>query len=291
MTTVNGGRSLPGASAANSPTQQKRYGFGVVGRDRPGMDHLAQTVEALGYDELWTNDWAADSRGASALGLVAAWSKATSRITLGVGVIPLSERTPAAIAQEVRRLELPLERVVIGVGSGTSGSLALVRDGVRELRSMLPTVVIAVAALGPKMCALAGEVADIVLPNWLIASAVPAFRKDVAIGSARAPRSLPTIAAYVRVTIGPDAEQRLRGEMERHRGSSSPVDALIRRQRVAPATVGVAAATPTDLTNQLAVYRRELDTCIVRGVPASDDVEAWLEIADWAAPGRATNEV
>ena len=70
---------------------------------------------------------------AEGLQSLAAVSAATSHITMGVGVIPLDARPPAVIAQRLRSLALPLDRLVLGVGSGNSkSSLALVRDGSRR---------------------------------------------------------------------------------------------------------------------------------------------------------------
>jgi hypothetical protein len=36
----------------------------------------------------------------------------------------------------------------------------------------------------------------------------------------------------------------------------------------------------------LAPYRQALDTCVVRGLPAGDDLNDWLAIARAAAPTR-----
>ena len=55
----------------------------------------------------------------------------------------------------------------LGVGSGGSDRpLATVRVGVSRFASFCPKRDLYVAALGPKMCQLAGEIADGVLFNW-----------------------------------------------------------------------------------------------------------------------------
>src|SRR5262249_12413432 len=122
----------------------------------------AREAETLGYSSLWVNHpGATDGLAALALG-----AQETRRIELGIGVIPLHTRGPQSIAEGVRANGLPLDRLLLGVGSPNPGSLKRVRDGVTELRAKLQTKLV-VAALGPQMCRLAGEIADGVLFNWL----------------------------------------------------------------------------------------------------------------------------
>ncbi|MDO8476376.1 MAG: LLM class flavin-dependent oxidoreductase, partial [Candidatus Rokubacteria bacterium] len=54
-------------------------------------------------------------------------------------------------------------------------------------------------ALGPRMCELAGEVADGVLLNWIPPSAVPASLRHVEAGAKRAGRSLAEVDVSVSV--------------------------------------------------------------------------------------------
>jgi len=115
----------------------------------------AREAEALGYRSFWVNH-PGPVDGLGSLGHAAA---ETRRIDLGVGVIPLHTRGPEAIAEGVRAHGLPPERLLLGVGSPNPEALKRVRDGVAALRAALSTRII-VAALGPKMCHLAGEVAE-----------------------------------------------------------------------------------------------------------------------------------
>jgi alkanesulfonate monooxygenase SsuD/methylene tetrahydromethanopterin reductase-like flavin-dependent oxidoreductase (luciferase family) len=66
-----------------------------------------------------------------------------------------------------------------------------------------PAPRIYLAALGPRMCELAGEVADGVLLNWLPPSAVPVSVGHVEAGAKRAGRSLSDVdvAVYVRTCV------------------------------------------------------------------------------------------
>jgi len=64
------------------------------------------------------------------------------------------------------------------------------------------------AALGPRMCELAGEVADGVLLNWIPPAAVPASVRHVETGAKRAGRSLADVdvAVYVRTCVTDEPE-------------------------------------------------------------------------------------
>src|SRR5439155_7865529 len=93
-------------------------------------------------------------------------ARETQRIELGIGVIPLHTRGPESIVQGVKSTGLPLDRLLLGIGSPNPEALKRVRTGIGELRRQLSTRLI-VAALGPQMCRLAGEIADGVLFNWL----------------------------------------------------------------------------------------------------------------------------
>jgi 5,10-methylenetetrahydromethanopterin reductase len=63
------------------------------------------------------------------------------------------------------------------------------------------------AALGPEMLQLAGEIADGVLLNWIPPEAVPASIEQLKVGAARAGRTLSSfeIASFVRTCVTDDA--------------------------------------------------------------------------------------
>ena len=258
-----------------------RLGFAITSQPRPHLDRLAARVEALGYDELWSND----THEGSGLATLAGCAGATRRIALGVGVIGLSERDPGPIVEEIRRLRLPLDRLVVGLGSGRSRSLEVVRDGVIGLRELLPGTPIAMAAIGPRMCRLAGEIGDVVLLNWATADRIVWSRDRVGEGAAAAGRPTPVLAAYVRVAIGPRARRRLAEETARY-GASPAYRRAFADQGADGRGIGIACRSAKNVAEALGPYRDVLDTTIVRGLPASDGADAWLEIAEAAAPGR-----
>src|SRR5207237_6711504 len=142
------------------------HGDGGLGSERPVMGQgfalfagaapeiiraAAREAEGLGYSSFWVNH-PGSTDGLASLALAAG---ETRRIELGIGVIPLNTRGPASIVQGVKATALPLDRLLLGVGSPNPKSLSRVREGIAELRGKLSTRLI-VAALGPKMCQLAG---------------------------------------------------------------------------------------------------------------------------------------
>lgn len=240
---------------------------------------LGRRLEALGYDELWAND----GRLGSGLATLVAASEGTSRIDLCVGVVPLSERTTDSIASEVAHLGIPHERLVLGVGTGSSSSLALVRDAVADLRTLLPDVRLAIAALGPRMCRLGGEIADTVLLNWASPERIAWARELVEEGARAAERPAPRVAGYVRVAIGADAGARLTAEADRYRGRPRPYTRLFDAQEVGNRGIpGIAAADPREVHDLLEPYREALDSCVVRALPADPSMEGWLAVAEAA---------
>src|SRR5437016_12859281 len=171
----------------------------------------AREAEQLGYSSFWVNH--PDS--IDGLASLAHAAGDTKRIALGIGVIPLHTRGPESIVQGVRGHKLPLDRLLLGVGSPNPNPLGRVRDGVAALRSQLKTRLV-VAALGPKMCRLAGEIADGVLFNWLTPEHAKVSAEWVRAGAAAAGRRPPKRFAYVRVALGPAACDRLVEEAARY---------------------------------------------------------------------------
>lgn len=259
-----------------------RASFGITAGERPWLGQLGAALERLGFDTVWTNDGPGRS-GIAALGFMAARAR---RLELGLGVAPLSERSAVEIADEARGAELPSERLVLGIGSGASRSLALVRDGVGELRELLPGQRIAVAAVGPRMCRLAGELADVVLLNWATPARLAWARDHVAAGAAEARRPMPALAAYIRVALGPGARERLAREADRYARRAPWYAAIMREEGDVP--IGIAIEDADGVRERLAValepYRAVLDEAVVRGLPADDSLDDWLRIAEAAAP-------
>jgi probable F420-dependent oxidoreductase len=169
----------------------------------------AQLAEQVGYTSYWT----AETTGPEAFSVLAAVGAAAPSLDLGTGVLALQLRTPMVVAMAGATLQAlhPDRDIVLGIGISSpvvatrwhgrpygDRPLSEVREYVTLLRSCLsgekvdfdgdhyhvkgfrlgvrlgerrPKIV--VGALNPKMLALAGELADGVLLNYLPASHVP----------------------------------------------------------------------------------------------------------------------
>lgn len=256
-----------------------RTAFGIAAADRADAARLGRDVEALGYDELWVND----TRRGDGLATLAPIAEATSGLLLALGVVALSEQGPPVIADRVRRASIPAARLTVGVGSGASRSLDLVRVGVAELRNLLPDNRIAVAAVGPRMARLAGEVADVVVANWALPDRLAEVRDLIAQGAAEVGRPAPRLVAYVRTALGPGAAARLRGEMDRYAGHGPHYARAFADQPDEIIGIAVESGDPAELATALEPYRSVVDTVVVRGLPPVDTVDEWLRIARGAA--------
>jgi alkanesulfonate monooxygenase SsuD/methylene tetrahydromethanopterin reductase-like flavin-dependent oxidoreductase (luciferase family) len=238
----------------------------------------AREAEALGYTSFWVNHPGATD-GLASLGEAA---KETRRIALGVGVIPLHTRGPESIAEGVRAHALPLDRLLLGVGSPNPGALARVRAGVADLRARFRTRLV-IAALGPQMCRLAGEVGDGVLLNWVTPEYAKRSADLVREGAASAKRPAPTIFAYVRFALGAASQDRLVNEAQRY-AAIPAYGANFERMGVKPETTAIAAHTPQDVAPALAKWKGVVDEVVLRSITPADTVEETLALVRAARP-------
>jgi 5,10-methylenetetrahydromethanopterin reductase len=213
---------------------------GVVLRDPlpwPSLRQIAETAEDTGYEAVFVPEIAARE----AFSTLAALAGATSHMLLGTGVVTIWSRNPIACAMGAATVQdISKGRMVLGIGAGMPpgpraeeyvrgrGSIALVREYVRLVRSALAGEPVAsgepfevagfqlaldqsagpapiwLAALGDRMLALAGEVADGVIMNWCTPERVHEAR-GVVDAAARAAGRDPadvTLSVYVRACLG-----------------------------------------------------------------------------------------
>jgi alkanesulfonate monooxygenase SsuD/methylene tetrahydromethanopterin reductase-like flavin-dependent oxidoreductase (luciferase family) len=260
---------------------QSTRGFGVAGEyPLETIRAVAPAAEAAGYHTFWLSQ----PENRDSLATLADVSGLTQRIKLGIGAIPFTLRGPDEMAGRVRGLNLPLDRLRLGVGSGTGpGSLDRLRDGVRDLRSLLD-VEIVVAPLGPKMCRLAGEVADGVLLNWLTPEFAHSSLQWVQEGADAANRERPLVFTYVRCSLGSDVLPRMQAESARY-GSFPHYARHFKRQGLEPIQTTITAQSPAELRERLAAYEAVLDAVVVRSVTVDDSIEQALELVEAARPG------
>ena len=254
-------------------------GFGVAGTlDHAIVRRLAVAAEEAGYAAFWVNDLP----GGEGLAGLAAAASVTRRLMLGVGVIPLDRQPAETIARRIDELGLPAERLLIGLGSGDGkGGLERVRHGVEALRALTPAR-IAVGALGPKMCRLAGETADAVLLNWLIPEYIPESAQRTLDGAADAGRPRPYIAGYVRVALD---EGITRLEVESGRYASYPAYAAnFARMGAEAIDTTVHGPDRAAIRAGLARYEALLDHTVARCIAAKESEAAYLRVLEAAAP-------
>lgn len=178
------------------------------GGDFAAAADLVRRAESLGYESAWVTH----GLGRDSFLVLAAYGQATSRIGLGNGVVPIYPRHPVVMAQAALTLNEQVGgRFTLGLGVSHRASmdamlgvpikepLAVMREYVAVLRGALgagadfegkhyrahwslalptrpPAPPIYLAALGPKMCELAGEIADGAI-LWLTS---PDYVRDVA---------------------------------------------------------------------------------------------------------------
>lgn len=255
-------------------------GFGVAAGLPPEVARpLAASCAELGYDSLWSND----HPGALGLETLAEFAAAAPAVDLGVAVIALDRQPPEKIAADVERLGLDRGKLWLGVGAGFGAKpLTRMREALPQLREVLPDVRLVLAAMGPKMCELAGAEFDGVFFNWMTPTFAAGAREKVEAGASTAGRQTPSIFGYVRTAIGPDAAERLAKEESFYRDLHDGYRNHFARLGEPEGTVGVAAADAEEAQVQLSAYKA-LDTIVVRGL-ASAKVEPMTAVATAAAP-------
>ena len=214
--------------------REDRLPFGAV------VD-LVRLAEGCGYIGLWIPE----NTGREAFTQLGAFAAATERIHLGPGIANVFTRTPTILAQAAVTLDQASRgRAWLGLGTGHQPvleaghgvrygrPLGRMRDAVRIIRAIVraeplphtavvpasafrletpaprPDLPIYVAALGPRMCQLAGELADGVILNWATPAYVREALANVRLGAERAGRDPAQIdvACYVRVSAGAPAD-------------------------------------------------------------------------------------
>ena len=261
-------------------------GFGVAaGLDPEVAEPLAARCAGLGYASVWSND----HPGAKGLETLAAFAEGDDEIDLGVAVIALDRREPDEIAADIDRLGLDRSRLWLGVGAGFSEKpLTRMREALPELRAKLSGVRLVLAAMGPKMCALAGAAYDGAFFNWMTPDFITDARAQVEFGARQADRPQPPpVFGYVRTAVGEEAAERLAKEESFYRDLHDGYRNHFARLGEPEGTVGVAAEDSVAAQAALAAYDK-LDTVVVRAL-ASATLEDMGALAEAAAPQRASS--
>jgi alkanesulfonate monooxygenase SsuD/methylene tetrahydromethanopterin reductase-like flavin-dependent oxidoreductase (luciferase family) len=255
-------------------------GFGVAGAlSHDVIRTLASAAEAAGYHAFWVND-TPQGDGLASLRVAA---EVTTEILLGVGVIPLDRQPADVIARRVKELDLPQQRLIVGIGSGNQrGGLSRVEESAATLQEQLEAPIV-VGALGPKMCAVAGRSSDGVLLNWLTAEYVAPSAAVVNAAAQGAGRPRPLILGYVRTVYGPGARDIFAEEAGRYGGYPAYAANFTRMGTPAEATA-VIGDTAAEIQAGLAPFAHELDETVVRAITGEESGDAYMALLEAAAP-------
>ena len=253
-------------------------GFGIDATVAPGVAAtVARRAEEAGYGSFWVNG----SPPAAAIESLAAAAE-TSDLPLGVGVLPLTSIEVHEIVSEVRRVALPQNRLWLGIGSARSpGALTEVRRAVETLRTELD-VTLVLAAVGPRMTELAGELADAVLFTWWPRDEVVASRRLLEIGATRVDRETPPVASYVRVALLPEAAAELADKADLY-AAIPRYAAVFSRNDVEAADTVVTGGARADLLPGIERESEVLDVPIIRAI-AGDAAPSIIRLLEAAAP-------
>ena len=264
---------------------------------------LVQLGAELGYQSAWTPS----GPDAAAFDRCLRWHKASGLAT-GISVVPASGQSAAFYAEQAKRVwEGTGGKFVFGVGSGRlEHAVQEMRPYLNELRTRLPDgPPIHLAALGPLMLGLAGELADGVLLNWCSPEMVAWSRERVNAAAADAGRARPVVGSYIRTSVDPDADLAQRtladsalqyalgpGAYRRHFERMGFADELARLladpgrmpNEAFLADAGAAGA-PGDVRSRFERLARGLDVAVVRVlVTRPGDAESARRVLDECRP-------
>lgn len=183
-----------------------RLGFSLDPRQALSPDDELRLVR-LGADLGYESAWTPSGPDAAAFDRCLRWH-AASGLPTGISVVPAAGQPPEFYAEHARRAwEGTGHAFVFGVGSGIMAHAAAgMRRYVTALRDLLPDgPPIFVAALGPLMLRVAGELADGVSLNWCSAEQVGWSRGVVERAADGAGRPVPIVSEYIRTCVDPDA--------------------------------------------------------------------------------------
>jgi len=226
---------------------------------------VASAAENAGLRALWLNE----TPGVDSLATLAAAAAATERLLLGVGVIPLDRASPESIAERVERAALPLERLILGVGSGgASHAAAVVEAGVRSLRDLVAAPIV-VGGLGPRVRRVGAELGDGVLLNWLPPSAAAEARDEALAQAESAGRPRPRVALYARTAVDAAAHPALVAEAERY-AAFPGYAANFARIGHGPLDGSILATDAASLRARIAEYDGAVDELVLRAVTTTN---------------------
>lgn len=239
---------------------------------------VAGLVERAGYGSFWVNG----SPHEEALSIIDGALEQTD-LDVGVGVFPLTKISADELVSEVRDRGLAQHRIWLGVGSNRSpGALDEVRQAAHTIREELD-VRVATGAVGPKMMALAAEVADAVVLTWSFAAEVERAREILNESAHDAGREVPTVISFVRCGLLPQAREAIE-ERARAYQAIPRYEEVFERHGVTATDVVVTGRNRAELLEGIQAEEEVLDLSVIRAIPAENTTESLGELVLACAP-------
>ena len=249
-------------------------GLGAVFRPQLPPERLREVVrlaDASGLEELWLWEDCFRESGIAAAAAALAW---TTRLRVGVGLLPVPLRNVALTAMEVATLARMFpERLLLGVGHGVQDWMGQVGARVESPLTLLSEYIAALRALlGGERLTVSGRYVrlDGVALDW------PPATPPAVLAGAEGPRSLKLVGEVADGTIltGGTPPERVRE---------------IRATAAGSVIVNVHAATGPDAAERLAAERERWGYPSMEGRAVSGDAAAVAEgVRRWVDAGADT---
>jgi alkanesulfonate monooxygenase SsuD/methylene tetrahydromethanopterin reductase-like flavin-dependent oxidoreductase (luciferase family) len=232
---------------------------------------LAPQLEAAGFHALWLND---NPAGDALAGLAAA-AEVTSALVLATGVLPFDRRPAGEIVAAIEHHELPLDRLVLGVGSGNRSRVGPVARGIGELQAAVDATIV-LGALGPQMRTLGARMAGGLLLSWLSPDAAAAAAGDARRAADEVGRTYPWTMLYARTAVDPDAREALVAETATYTRYPSYAANFARLGLdAAETTIG-----PDDVGARVDSYLDVVDELVLRAISRSGALDELLRFVE-----------
>lgn len=239
---------------------------------------IAVRVEGSGYGSFWVNGSPHDE----ALDIIE-MALARTGLDVGVGVFPMPKISADELVSHVRDRGLPDERLWLGVGSNRRpGALAEVREAAATIDRELDAHVVT-AAVGPKMMALAGQVAEAVVLTWSFVDEVKAARQILGESADAAGREAPRVISFVRCGLLPQADEAIAERASAYDAIPHYHEVFERHGVTARDTV-VTGRTREELLAGIEKEEAVLDMPVIRAIPAEGTVDSIGELVEACAP-------
>jgi alkanesulfonate monooxygenase SsuD/methylene tetrahydromethanopterin reductase-like flavin-dependent oxidoreductase (luciferase family) len=237
---------------------------------------IARRAEERGYRSLWVNH----PPDADGIGQLARIAGATTRITVGTAVVPISAVPPEDILRRVEETGLLPERLRLGIGSGSGPQpVRRMAEAVDYLRQRTPAELV-VGALGPRMRALGATLADGVLLSAVTPELARAAAEEIRSLAKAADRPLPGVYVNVLAGVGPGQLAELERSAQFLAGLPAYA-AHFRRTGIRPEQTRIAANRIEEVPRLLARWQDTVDEVVLLPVTTGEEPQV-AELVDAA---------